>query len=126
MPILTLSPPMPPTPTTPLTLGQSGSMSSMIIWILVLIGVALAGGLVIFALRRRMLSQDEQASAGPSGLLEHLRGLHKSGELNDEEFARAREAVLRQVQESMESRKAAQNKPTPSILDDLEEFDMDR
>src|SRR5687768_10866064 len=57
-------------------------------WVLVLIGVIIAGGIIIVALRRR-ISQDSSASAH-GFTLQDLRDLHAKGELTDEEFERAK------------------------------------
>ncbi len=78
----------------------------MLLWIVILIGVVLIGAILVFTLRRRMLSNDDSVSVGSSGLLDHLHQLHKSGQMDDEEFARARSAILMQVQEDMDARKS--------------------
>lgn len=109
----------------PLILGQSGSISSMLIWIIVLIVIVLIGGFIIFNLRRRMLLNDDSVSAGSSGLLDHLHQMHKSGQIDDEEFAKARNAIIHQVQEDMDARMRAETKPTDPLLDDLDAFDTD-
>lgn len=75
----------------------------MLVWIVILIVFVLIGGVVIFALRRRMLSNEEGASVGSSGLLDHLHQMHRAGEIDDEEFARARSAILMKIQDDMQS-----------------------
>lgn len=79
----------------------------MLMWILILIVVVLIGGFIVFTLRRRMLSHDDSVSVGSSGLLDHLHQMHKSGEIDDEEFARARSSILMKVQEDMDARKSS-------------------
>ncbi len=106
-----------------LILGQSGSISSVVIWAVVLLVVAIVGGVVIFKVRRQMLDHDATTSVGSSGLLDHLHQMHKSGQMDDAEFASARNAVLRQVQDDMESQKSSKAKPKDSFLDGL---DLDR
>ncbi len=86
---------------------SSSSVSSMLMWILILIVVVLIGGFIVFTLRRRMLSHDDSVSVGSSGLLDHLHQMHKSGEIDDEEFARARSSILMKVQEDMDARKSS-------------------
>ncbi len=102
------------------TLGQSGTGTSMLFWILALIAVALLGGLIIFTIRRRMLSHDDSISIGSSGLMDYIRQLHESGEIDDDEFSRARSAILRQVQEDVDNRKESKTKPNPLDLGDLD------
>lgn len=82
----------------------------MLVWIVVLIAIAIVGGTVIFNVRRRMLSSDDSISVGSSGLLDHLHQMHRSGEMDDEEFARARNAILKKVQDDMESKKTSGSK----------------
>jgi uncharacterized membrane protein len=108
-----------------LLLGQSGSISSMLIWIIILIVIVFVGALVIFNLRRRMLLNDENTNMGSSGLLDHLYQMHKSGQIDDEEFAKARNAIIHQVQEDMDARMRAETKPTDSLLDDIDSLDTD-
>tara|TARA_R110000868_G_scaffold241497_2_gene496358 strand:- start:108758 stop:109111 length:354 start_codon:yes stop_codon:yes gene_type:complete len=115
MPLLTLG---------QLTLGQSGSVPSMLLWIVVLIVVVGIGGFVIMNLRRRMLSNDDSISTGSSGLLDHLHQMHRSGEIDDQEFANARNAVLRQVEVDMEARKKPAEVKKPSILDHVDDSDL--
>lgn len=104
-----------------LTLGQSGSMSSMLVWIVVLIAIAIVGGTVIFNVRRRMLASDDSVSIGSSGLLDHLHQMHRSGEMDDEEYALARNAILRKVQDDMESKKTSGSKGKDlSFLDGMD------
>ena len=73
----------------------------MLVWILILIFFVLIGGAIIFMLRRRVLSNDDGTSVGSSGLLDHLHQMHRAGEIDDEEFARARSAILMQIQDDM-------------------------
>lgn len=93
-----------------LILGQSGSMSSMLVWIVVLIAIAIVGGTVIFNVRRRMLASDDSVSVGSSGLLDHIHQLHKDGEIDDDEFARARSSILKNIQNNIDSKKLAAEK----------------
>lgn len=96
-------------------------MSSMLLWIVVLIAIAIVGGTVIFNVRRRMLSSDDSVSIGSSGLLDHLHQMHRSGEMDDEEYARARNAIIRKVQDDMESKKTSGSKGTDlSFLDGID------
>ena len=87
----------------------SGSLSSSAgdlferIWptLLVLLAVAIVGGLFAMWLRRRLGAKDD---TGPVGFtLEDLRRMHRAGEMSDEEFERAKTAMLanRPSRESM-------------------------
>ena len=105
------------------TLGQSGSISSMLLWIIILIVVVSIGGFIVFTLRRKMLDHDNSTTVGASGLLDHLHQMHKSGQIDDAEFASARSAILRQVQDDLESKKGGKTQAVDPLLDGL---DLDR
>lgn len=92
----------------------------MLVWIVVLIAIALVGGTVIFNVRRRMLASDDSVSVGSSGLLDHLHQMHKNGEIDDEEFARARNSILKNVQDDIESRKKSNDAKDLSFLDGVD------
>ena len=72
--------------------------SDVAIWLAVLGLLVIVGGVVLLHLRRRM-GRDE--SAPPTGFTLHdLREMHARGELTDEEFQRARTALLAGVRRS--------------------------
>jgi hypothetical protein len=61
-------------------------------WLLVLLGVVIIGVGVIYFLRRAIHSE---SSSGQGGFtLQDLRDLHRSGELSDEEFERAKNQMV--------------------------------
>ncbi len=64
------------------------------IWptLLILLAIAVAGGIFAMWLRRRLASKDEGGAAGFT--LEDLRRLHRSGEMSDVEFESAKAAML--------------------------------
>ena len=64
----------------------------IIIWSLVLLGVVLVGFVAVAQLKKRLVQPDSHASAGFT--LADLRALHRSGKMTDEEFARAKEALI--------------------------------
>ena len=71
---------------------SSELFSHVLPWVLVLIGVIIAGGVIIVTLRRR-LGQDSAASSH-GFTLHDLRSLHARGELTDEEFERAKAQMI--------------------------------
>ena len=64
-------------------------------WLGVLLGMVVVGAIVIAWTRRLLRGEDQSAGAGFT--LHDLRELHRRGELNDEEFQRAREAMIGRV-----------------------------
>ena len=80
-----------------LALGLSADKSSRLFadiapWLIVLVGVVLVGGVLIYLLRR-WLRGDQSGSLG-GFTLQDLRDLHKAGELSDEEFDRAKAQMI--------------------------------
>lgn len=89
-------------------IGQSGSDGSaqrlfadILPWIGILALIIVIGGAGAVLIRRRMNAADESSNIGYS--LEDLRALRDSGELSEEEFKAAREAMIQGI--------SRQNKP---------------
>ena len=61
-------------------------------WIILLIGVIIAGGVIIFVARRYINTGDDSAPGGFT--LHDLREMHKAGEISDEEFTRAKAQMI--------------------------------
>jgi hypothetical protein len=73
-------------------LAQAHDTKSIIIWSLLLIGLIVAGWLTVWQVRRRLQKDDTLGNAGFT--LSDLRQLHKSGQMSDEEFERAKAKVV--------------------------------
>jgi Zn-dependent protease with chaperone function len=71
---------------------RSGDASAVVAWIAVLIGVVLAGGLVMMWLRRRIFMADASAHQA-GGLMESLRKMRESGQMSQEEYDATRKAM---------------------------------
>lgn len=95
-------------------------LSEMLPWLILLLGVVIAGGVVIFWVKRSM--EDARAgSKGDSGFTLHeLRELHGKGEISDEEFERARAAIIGQFQS-----KQTENETDAAAPNDEPESDND-
>ena len=78
-----------------LVLAQSDqALSKLWVWIVILLAMVLAGAIVIFSLRRSLLSPKDDPTAHSGSLLGHLQDLHDRGEMSDEEFRAARAKLL--------------------------------
>ena len=66
--------------------------SDVVLWSLLLIGLIVAGWLTVWQVRRRLQRDDTLGNAGFT--LSDLRQLHKSGQMTDEEFDRAKARVV--------------------------------
>ncbi len=67
-------------------------------WLLLFMGLVIVGGVIIMLARR--LLNDTSSSVRPGFTLHELRTLHAKGELTDEEFDRAREAMIARLADS--------------------------
>lgn len=91
---------MTPTPATwTLTLAQSAATRdeavSILTWLIVIVGVGVAAAIVGFFLWRAYTRQDDTPLTPANAFtLADLRQLHREGQLNDEEFERARAAII--------------------------------
>ena len=76
-----------------MTVAQASPATSVLLWTLVLIAAAIAGGAVVLLVRRRVMRSDaERRGHGLS--LSDLRKMRDRGDLTDEEYERARAAII--------------------------------
>ena len=69
------------------------SSSDVILWSLLLIGLIVAGWLTVWQVKRRLQKTDDVL--GNAGFtLSDLRQLHKSGQMSDDEFEKAKARVV--------------------------------
>ncbi|MBM4108458.1 MAG: hypothetical protein FJ255_06540 [Phycisphaerae bacterium] len=71
------------------------AMGDVLILAVALIALAVVGGLIWTAVRRRLLARDQAASH--LGIAESLRDMHARGILSTEEYDRVRRSVARAV-----------------------------
>lgn len=64
-------------------------------WLAALVALVVIGGIAIFAAKRMLSSSGDSTVEGFT--LQSLRDLHAAGELSDEEFAKAKAAMIGQV-----------------------------
>lgn len=68
------------------------SAMSVVTWSLILVAFIVAGWVTVWQVRRRLTKPDETAGTGFT--LSDLRRLHKTGQMSDEEFERAKAQVV--------------------------------
>jgi hypothetical protein len=73
-------------------LAQADHTRSIVVWSLLLIGLIVAGWMTVWQVRRRLQKDDTLGNTGFT--LSDLRQLHKSGQMTDEEFDRAKARVV--------------------------------
>lgn len=79
----------------PSTARGTGSFNAIWPWLLVLLGVVLAGGIVIGLIRRWMRTGDTAPTIGFT--LSDLRTLQAEGRISKEELERAEHAMIKRV-----------------------------
>jgi hypothetical protein len=73
--------------------GHEYTTTDVILWSLLLIGLIVAGWLTVWQVKRRLQKTDDVL--GNAGFtLSDLRRLHKSGQMSDEEFEKAKARVV--------------------------------
>lgn len=84
------------------SLAQSASASSrpqqVLLLVGLLMGLTLAGGLVVFLLRRRIFAKTNDMS-DDAGLMGSLRKMRDTGQISDEEYETTRKAMARRAVE---------------------------
>lgn len=71
---------------------DASDYGTIIMWSLLLIGLIVVGWVTVLQIKRRLQRPDVTAGAGFT--LSDLRQLHKSGQMSDEEFERAKARVV--------------------------------
>ncbi|MEZ6234882.1 MAG: SHOCT domain-containing protein [Phycisphaerales bacterium] len=73
--------------------GGRGDPIDVIIWVGALILAVTAAGLIVMAIRKHLLSRENQSNQA-GGMLDQLRTMHARGEVSDAEFQAARASLL--------------------------------
>ena len=95
--------------------GHEYGASDVILWSLLLIGLIVAGWLTVWHVKRRLQKTDDVL--GSSGFtLSDLRQLHKSGQMTDEEFEKAKGRVVDAARRAA-LRDAGPATPRPTAID---------
>jgi hypothetical protein len=84
-------------------------------WVLALLGATLVGAVAIYAVRRWLRRTGESTNGFT---LQDLRTLHSSGELTDDEFARAKAAMIGRMRDGVEQNQAESDVSTGSDTSD--------
>ena len=85
---------------------RGGDASAIVVWVVVLIGVIIVGGMLVFVLRRRILAADAAGDHG-AGLMDSLRKMRDSGQMSQEEYDATRKAMVARLS------KAESGNPNP-------------
>ncbi|MBX3383093.1 MAG: hypothetical protein KF864_06250 [Phycisphaeraceae bacterium] len=90
--------------------ARARDTGSVLLWVSLLLGLLIAGGLFAMWMRRRLLAADAAGEAG-AGLLEGMRRMRDEGKISPEEYDSMRRAITRRSVAAMEARlEAAEEK----------------
>lgn len=79
-----------------------GDILPVVLWLGILIVITVAGGLIVLAIRKRILSKSSDA-ADEASLMDSLRALRDRGEMSNEEFEATRRAMIDRVRSNLAS-----------------------
>jgi hypothetical protein len=98
----------------PASLAQMSMETQAVLWTLAVIGLTLVGAVVVMLLRRRIFTSGLDA---PGTMLDDLRASRDRGEMTDEEYAAARQAIVRKVSGEVIA-DVSEHRPRPVVRDD--------
>jgi len=93
--------------------GQPFDYSKLARPLSILVGVLIVAMVIVSWVRKRLKEPDEPASAGFT--LSDLRQLHKSGQMSDEEFERAKAKVVEAARRTADRQAARQAGASPDM-----------
>jgi Short C-terminal domain len=93
--------------------GQPFDYSKLARPLSILVGVLIVAMVIVSWVRKRLKEPDEPASAGFT--LSDLRQLHKSGQMSDEEFERAKAKVVEAARRTADRQAARQAGTSPDM-----------
>jgi hypothetical protein len=82
---------------TPAPLLATNASQQIMLWCALLLVVAIIGFLLVLALKRWQSGEGASAAVGPLFSISELRKLRDQGQISDEEFERARAAIIGQA-----------------------------
>lgn len=86
-----------PIPSLSLAVDPSRLFQDLLPWLLGLIGIVVVGAAMMYAIRR--LFRGDASGSSDDFSLQSLRELYARGELSDDEFARAKAAIIGRAQQ---------------------------
>lgn len=94
------------------TLAQTGLDLRAFVYLGLLLIIAVVGGILIFAAKRRVLSDKDDESDSGAGLMATLDRMLKNGEISREEYDLTRRTIIEKTLEKLDKAKGdGQNGP---------------
>lgn len=82
-------------PTAALTLAQQSSLDGRaFIYLILLIILAIVGGLIIFSVKRRIFDESKEQDQSSGTLMESLEQMRRKGEISEEEYQQTRRTII--------------------------------
>lgn len=105
-------------PVPPAQHTQETLLADILPWLILLLGIVVAGGILIYWARRTLTEQRSSGTGDAGFTLHELRALHDKGELSTEEFERARTALIGAFQSTTGPAASETNDTDPDSDDD--------
>jgi hypothetical protein len=94
--------------TEALHLAQQSSLDARaFVYILLLIIIAIVGGLVILAVKRRIFNDSREQDQSSATLMESLDRMRRSGEISQEEYDQTRRTIIEKTRAMLDSKAEA-------------------
>ncbi len=75
----------------------TGDLSQIFLPLMILVAFVIAGGIIITLLRRKLTDPESSSKGQQPFTLQELRDMHGRGQLTDEEFEQARDAMIKEL-----------------------------
>lgn len=96
---------------TDLILAQNATLDARaFIYIILLIILAVIGGMVIFAVKRRIFDERRDQDQSAATLMESLDRMRRSGEISQEEYEQTRKTIIEKTRAMLDR----ENDPDPT------------
>lgn len=100
-------------PAASLTLAQSSLDPKAFVYFGILIVLAIAGGMLIFAAKRRLFKDDDNQTHSSAGLMATLDQMRRDGKISQEEYDQTRRTIVGKTIEQLDARRQADDHPGP-------------
>jgi hypothetical protein len=101
-----------PNPDLTLTLSQQSLDARAFVYIILLIALAIIGGLVIFAVKRRIFDDSKQQDHSGATLMESLERMRRSGEISQAEYEQTRRTIIEKTRAMLDADNENADAPT--------------
>ena len=94
------------------TIAQQSLDARAFIYIILLIALAIIGGMVIFAVKRRIFDDSKQQDHSGATLMESLERMRRSGEISQAEYEQTRRTIIEKTRAMLDADNENSDAPT--------------